>query len=255
MNFKGKTDIGRKREKNEDLFIAERIADDAVLLAVFDGMGGEAGGDIASHTAAASFLSEIKYQAESRLRGGRLYFAEPELEVPMLLDSAAANANFEVWQKAQDNKALYGMGTTCAAALIFEDTGELYIINIGDSRIYRINEANAERLTKDHSYVQYLVDLGEITQMEADTRSDKNIITRALGISLRAEVDIKKEAIKKGETLLLCSDGLYDMLTDDELSGVASFSGAALDKRVDKLVSLANDAGGEDNITVILAEI
>ncbi len=254
MNYCSKTDIGRRREQNEDNLAACRLAENAVVLAVFDGMGGQAGGEIASAVAAESFIAEIKYQAESRVMGGKLFFADPESEVPMLLDSAAANANYEIWQRAQEDKALRGMGTTLTAALVFEDEMRAFTVNIGDSRIYKIDAEGARRLTKDHSYVQYLVDSGEITESEAEARNDKNIITRALGISIRVEVDIKEEALATGDKLLLCSDGLYGMLSDDELFGIAAFD-APLEVRTERLIALANDAGGEDNITAILAEI
>ena len=128
-------------------------------------------------------------------------------------------------------------------------------VNIGDSRVYRVDDSKIERMTKDHSYVQLLVEEGEITQKEADNHPDKNIITKALGISVLAAGDIKLAEAKKGDILLICSDGLSSMLTDDEIHGVASFGGGALETKLDRLVSLANDAGGEDNITVILAEL
>ncbi len=255
MNYCGKTDKGRKREKNEDCFFAYRLANNAVMFAVCDGMGGEAGGEIASSLASESFLSEIKYQTESRLRDGELYFADPETEIPMLLDGALANANYEVWQKAQDNKELRGMGTTLVGALVMESPLRVYTVNIGDSRVYKIDENGIERMTKDHSYVQYLIDKGEITQKQAENRTDKNIITKALGISLRADGDIKQAEFKEGDMMLLCSDGLSSMLTDDEIHGVAAFCGASLETKLERFVSLANDAGGDDNITLILAEL
>lgn len=255
MKYCSKTDVGKKRENNEDRFVCERIADNAVILAVCDGMGGAKGGAVAASVAAESFLAEIKYQVGSRLDGGKLFFADPESEVAMLLDSAVANANYEVWSKAQDDKSLRGMGTTLTAALIFEDSLRVFTVNVGDSRVYRIEENTVQRLTKDHSYVQHLADIGEITQKEADNHPDRNIITRALGISIRAEADIKEAEVNSGDMLLLCSDGLYGMLTDDEIHGVAAFMGASLETKLEKLVSLANDAGGDDNITVVLAEL
>ena len=253
MNYCSITDIGRKREKNEDFCASVRLADNAALLVVCDGMGGEAGGEIASSLAAESFVAEVKYQSESRIESGKLYFAEPEIEIPMMLDSALANANFEVWQKAQDEPALRGMGTTLVAALVFSSPLRVFTVNIGDSRAYKINDLTSERLTKDHSYVQQLVDNGEITQKQADTHKNRNIITRAVGISIRAEGDIKEADVKEGDMLLLCTDGLSGMLSDDEMHGVLTYCEAPLQTKLEKLVSLANDAGGDDNITAILA--
>ena len=253
MNYCSKTDIGRKRERNEDFCIAQRLADDAVLFVVCDGMGGEAGGEIASKLAAESFLEEVKYQSESRIEGGKLCFCEPETEIPMMLDSALANANFEVWQKAQDEPSLRGMGTTLVAALVFTSPLRVFTVNIGDSRAYKMNETDAKRLTKDHSYVQQLLDMGEITQKEAATHKNRNIITRAVGISICAQGDIKEAEVESGDLLLLCTDGLYGMLSDDEMHGVLTYCEAPLETKLDRLVSLANDAGGDENITAILA--
>ena len=254
MNYCAKTDVGRKRETNEDFFAVSRLADNAHIFVVCDGMGGEAGGEIASKLAAESFVSEVVYQCSSKKCGGELFFADPESEIPMMLDSALANANFEVWQKAQDDKELRGMGTTLVAALVLERPLRIFTLNIGDSRIYKIDEETAVRLTKDHSYVQYLVDKGEITQKQAENRSDRNIITRAVGISIRAEGDIAEAELQKGERLLLCTDGLCGMMTDDELAGVVAFRGALIEKKAEQLISLANDAGGDDNITLIIIE-
>ena len=255
MKYCGKTDKGKKREKNEDRFSAVRIADNAVMLIVCDGMGGAAGGEIASELACESFISELRYQLEPRIHGGKLSFLEPETEIPMALDSALANANYEVWQRAQADAALRGMGTTLVGAFVLEDLISVYTVNMGDSRAYRVQKAVIERVTKDHSYVQMLLDSGEITQKEADARSDKNIITRAIGISVQAQPDIKEAEFFEGDIILLCSDGLCSMLTDDEIHGVASFGCGTLETKLDRLISLANDAGGDDNITVILAEL
>ena len=255
MKYCGKTDIGRKREKNEDCFLIERVADNAAMLIVCDGMGGAAGGEIASAIAAESFITELKYQLETKMNGGNLSFFEPEAEIPMALDSALANANYEVWQRAQADPEFRGMGTTLAGLFILESPLSVYTVNIGDSRVYRVESNRIERLTKDHSYVQLLLDNGEITQKEADSHPNRNVITRALGRSVAGEGDIKKEEISSGDIVLICSDGLYSMLTDDEMQGVASFGVGTLETKLERLVSLANDAGGDDNITVILVEL
>ena len=254
MNYCAKTDVGKKREINEDFFAFSKLADNAHIFVICDGMGGEAGGEIASKLAAESFVQEVTYQCSSRMIGGELFFAAPETEIPMMLDSALANANFEVWQKAQDDKTLHGMGTTLVAALVLLNPLRLFTVNIGDSRIYKINSDTAQRLTKDHSYVQYLIDKGEITPKQAESRTDKNIITRAVGISIRAEGDIAEAKIEKSDRILLCTDGLCGMMTDDEIQGIVSFLDAKLEKKAERLISLANDAGGDDNITLIIVE-
>ncbi len=255
MDFYGLTDIGRKRKNNEDSYGIYRIADNAFLLLVCDGMGGEAGGAEASETARRSFAEEMVLQTEDYTSGGVLKFPDIEADVRLALDGAAGSANFEVWQRAQDDPSLKGMGTTLVGAFIMTSPFRVWSVNVGDSRLYRLNETKIEQLTRDHSYIQYLVDKGEITEAEAEKRTDRNIITRAIGISVGVETDIAEVKVKKGEYLLLCSDGLSGMLTDDEIHGVAALSGVSLEDKARKLVALANDAGGDDNITVLMAEL
>ncbi len=255
MNYCGKTDIGRKREGNEDCFRVACLGENAFLFIVCDGMGGVEGGEIASNRAADAFVAEMKEQAAPKMRDGRLSVCDPETEIPMMLDCAIASANFAVWDEAQTNRELHGMGTTLVAALVLRDPLRVFTLNIGDSRAYRIDSEAAHRLTKDHSYVQYLIDKGEITPKEAESRTDKNIITRAVGISVNAQADIAEAAVSEGDMLLLCSDGLYGMLNDDEIHGVATFHGASLEKKTERLVELANNAGGDDNITVLTVEL
>ena len=147
------------------------------------------------------------------------------------------------------------MGTTLVGAFIMTDPLSVWSVNVGDSRMYLMNEDKIGQMTVDHSYVQYLVDKGEITPAEAEKRTDKNIITRAVGISVQAQPDIKPIGAVEGEILLLCSDGLSGMLTADEIHGVAVRPGVSVEQKVKKLISLANDAGGDDNITVVIAEL
>ena len=255
MTFYGMTDIGRKRENNEDNFEIFKVADNATLLLVCDGMGGEAGGAEASALAIESFISELREQTSGKTVGGKLVLDDPEIDVPMILDNAVYNANFEVWQKSQDVPELHGMGTTLVGAFIMTDPLCVWSVNVGDSRMYLMDEEKIGQMTVDHSYVQHLVDTGVITPAEAEKRTDKNIITRAIGISVQAEPDIKPIGAVDGEIILLCSDGLSGMLTADEIHGVAARPGATAEEKVRKLVSLANDAGGDDNITVVIAEL
>ena len=218
-------------------------------------MGGEAGGAEASALAIESFISELREQTSGKTVGGKLVLDDPEIDVPMILDNAVYNANFEVWQKSQDVPELHGMGTTLVGAFIMTDPLCVWSVNVGDSRMYLMDEEKIGQMTVDHSYVQHLVDTGVITPAEAEKRTDKNIITRAIGISVQAEPDIKPIGAVDGEIILLCSDGLSGMLTADEIHGVAARPGATAEEKVRKLVSLANDAGGDDNITVVIAEL
>ena len=255
MNYYGMTDKGRKRENNEDTFICARLAKNATVFVVCDGMGGEAGGAEASLLAIKSFVNEINAQIENDIVAERLVLEDPESDVPMILDNALAEANFRVWQESQDVEELHGMGTTLVGAFVMTEPLAVWTVNLGDSRLYLVNETKISQVTKDHSYVQYLVDTGAISAADAEKRTDKNIITRAVGISVRAEPDIAPLGAVEGESLLFCSDGLSDMLSNDEIYGVAALSEASLEERVNKLVALANNAGGDDNITVIMVEL
>lgn len=255
MNFYGSTNIGKKREKNEDCFGIFKISDNATLLAVCDGMGGEAGGAVASSIALRSFAEEVRLQAQDYLKNGNLCFSDCENDVPMLLDGAVGSANYDVWQRAQDDVSLKGMGTTLVAIFIMTDPIRAWTVNVGDSRLYRISKVGIEQMTKDHSYIQYLLDTGAITSAEADLRTDRNIITRAVGISVQLQTDINEISVSDGEYILLCSDGLHGMLTSNEIYEIVSSKGESPAAKVDKLISAANSAGGDDNITVILAEI
>ena len=255
MNYYGMTDIGRKREINEDNFEVYEIAENAYLLVVCDGMGGHDGGEIASGLALSSFISEIENQIDGKLNGGKLCLDDPDADVPMMLENALDSANFAVWERSHGDISLKGMGTTLVGAFVMTDTLSAWSVNLGDSRLYRIRDEVMTQQTKDHSYIQFLIDSGKITSEEAEKRNDRNIITKAVGISVQAEPDIQKLDTQSGDILLLCSDGLSGMLTADEICGVSDKRDSAIQGRVCSLVSLANDAGGDDNITVILAEL
>ena len=252
MEFYGMTDIGKKRADNEDMFETLNIGDNAVLLVVCDGMGGVAGGAEASKKATEVFCREVKAFAEKNMRGGSFVVADPDTEIPMMLENAASSANFEVWQIGQDNKELHGLGTTIVAVFVTGKTA--YIINVGDSRAYLVRENEIKQLTHDHSLVQLLLDRGEITAAEAEKHPGHNVITKAIGVLLNCEPETYKEKLQAGDVLLLCSDGLYGMVSEKEISKTVS-TDESLKTRVGKLIAMANDFGGEDNITAVLAEI
>ncbi|MBO4212951.1 MAG: Stp1/IreP family PP2C-type Ser/Thr phosphatase [Clostridia bacterium] len=252
MEFYGMTDIGKKRAANEDMFETLNIGDNAVLLVVCDGMGGVAGGAEASKKATEVFCREVKALAEKNMRGGSFVVADPDTEIPMMLENAASSANFVVWQIGQDNKELHGLGTTIVAVFVTGKTA--YIINVGDSRAYLVRETGIKQLTHDHSLVQMLLDKGEITAAEAEKHPGRNVITKAIGVSLSCESETYIEKLKAGDVLLLCSDGLYGMVSEKEISKTVS-TDESLKTRVGKLIAMANDFGGEDNITAVLAEI
>ncbi|NLK38629.1 MAG: Stp1/IreP family PP2C-type Ser/Thr phosphatase [Clostridiales bacterium] len=247
MIWYGKSDIGRVRSTNQDSFIACNLADDIVMCAVCDGMGGNAGGSEASHIALKVFHAEMAaYIEKSDPRSAS------ESEIRQVLTEAVDKANDEVYKMASSDKSLSGMGTTLVAALIID--GKLYSINIGDSRMYIIRDGEAVQQTHDHSYVQYLVDIGKLTPAEARKSTNRNIITRAVGIDEKVEADINVACLSgdSGGYILLCSDGLTNFVENQEIAQIAEQTDQSLEQRVETLIALANERGGTDNITAVL---
>jgi protein phosphatase len=254
MIFYGKTDVGKKRSENQDCFGYKKLDNGMILLAVCDGMGGANGGQIASTLALDAFLSFCESE---------LPHAQDTHSIKSVLASAVHKANSDVFNTASKNEDLRGMGSTLAAALICQSSGELYIVNIGDSRIYAISSLECNQLSHDHSYVQYLVDIGELTPEKARTHPKKNLITKAIGVEESVNADIDKisdteicRAENESVYLLLCSDGLTGMVNDEDIQSILiSDSDRSVAEKVDSLVSLANEHGGNDNITVIVHKI
>jgi len=257
MKFYGKTDVGVSRTENQDCFGIYEIIPGVTLLAVCDGMGGMAGGAVASRLALDTFVQSMREhiipdnpEDEPDLGSVGLRFS---------LSASASEANRAVWQEAEDSRGkLEGMGTTLVALLVVEST-LIYSLNIGDSRLYEITADKIEQITKDHSYVQHLLDLGKITYEEAQTSPVRNIITRAVGIEDDVVADIKSLNPAPGTPsaprwLLLCSDGLSGVVSDEEIAELVR-EGETLQKKTESLVAAARAAGGPDNITVVLAEL
>lgn len=229
-----KTDIGRMRSVNEDSVLDTRLGQVHVLV-VADGLGGHAAGEVASTVA----VREIEKSLKTHLAEGDLLAT---------LQRAVAEANREVYTLSKANPAYAGMGTTLVAALVFES--KALIGNVGDSRAYLVGDA-IEQITKDHSLVQELVDMGLITEEEAFDHPQKNIVTMTLGLEDEAYPDFY-EVDLAGKTLLLCSDGLSDYVRDEEIFKTVVAS-RDLEETCSRLISLANAKGGADNITVVLA--
>ena len=257
MKFYGKTDVGSCRTENQDCFGIYEILPGVTLLAVCDGMGGMAGGATASRLALDTFAQSVREH---------ILPDEPD-EDPDLgsiglrfsLNAAASDANRAVLKMAQDSDGkLEGMGTTLVALLVVENY-LIFSLNIGDSRLYEIRNDHIEQLTKDHSYVQHLLDIGEITYEEAQTSPIRNIIMRAVGIDDDVAGDIRSHDPAPGRDgapryMLLCSDGLSGVISDEEIKNIVTKNNT-LNKKAEELVAAANAAGGPDNITVVLAEI
>ena len=243
MTYFGITDKGSVRAVNQDAFRAEDVPErGAAALVLCDGMGGERAGEVASETAAGAFA---EYALER--------FSD---DVPPLADDtareAAAWANLRVYDRAMRDDACRGMGTTLVAAVITAE--DCVIVNEGDSRCYWMAEGQLQQVTKDHSLVQEMVDAGLIDREQARTHPRRNVITRAVGMERRVPCDIFRIDLRPGDTLLLCSDGLSNMVTDRELAGVLSHE-TELKDAGEKLLSMALERGAPDNVTVLLARL
>lgn len=233
MEYSAKTDIGNIKDNNEDNLIT--ISNENVsIFAVADGMGGHDFGEEAS-LIAISYIQESEKDSLNR-ENLKKYIIDIFNKI-----------NEKIHVTGLQKNSVLGMGTTLTMAVIID--GYLYIGHIGDSRLYLINEG-IKQLTKDHSYVEELIDKGMITEQEAKNHPKKNIITRALGTGKKINVDIIEHKIMKNDIILLCSDGLSNMIEDNELKDIVT-AGKSLDHANDELVKIAKERGGYDNITVI----
>lgn len=239
MNLVCRSDTGKMRGENQDSCDAF-IYKDAAFLIVADGMGGHNGGQTASRLAAECVRGMIESEYER---------AMSESVLTSLLNSCCKLANSEIWQKSLKDEKLSGMGTTLVIAAVTDK--RVTVLNVGDSRAYLVSQKGAEALTKDQSYVQHLVDTGEISEQEAQNHPQKNIIMQAVGSSADIFPDINTCAYN-GETILLCSDGLSNKVSRECMEEILS-KDIPLTEKAERLIQMANDAGGEDNITVVLA--
>ncbi|MEA4913183.1 MAG: Stp1/IreP family PP2C-type Ser/Thr phosphatase [Christensenella sp.] len=237
MKYAVKTDIG-KRVHNEDSYLLSEKSELPMLFAVADGMGGHAAGSVASK------LLVKQLELFDRM-------VEPERELE-LLRRAIETANLGIFHAAEKDRALHGMGTTLVAALIL---GKDYIAaNVGDSRMYQYSQNKLETITTDHSLVEQLVLAGAITKEEARVHPQRNIITRAMGVSPKVDVDLFERTWSAGDILMICSDGLHGAVEEDDIITVLA-SNRSLESMCDVLIQLALDNGGTDNITVILVRL
>lgn len=234
-----KSDIGKAREINEDsYYITEDQFSKIQLFILADGMGGCNAGDVASKQAILSAKSYIETNFEET--------PKDKESLSKLVKSSIEYANMVVHEESIENKNLEGMGTTLEVCLIYNSRA--YIGHIGDSRIYRIRNDFMRKLTQDHSYVQKLVQEGTITKEEAEHHSKKNILMKALGCNAYAEPDVMVKGFQKGDILIICSDGLTNMVNIDDIYKIVKENFEFAPK---ELVDLANQNGGIDNITII----
>jgi protein phosphatase len=250
VEFAAATDVGQRREHNEDSYLTmhfERCHLDKVesltILAVADGMGGHAAGEVASKLCLQTFASHLLTAIQDWLN-----FSEPNWQEA--LKAAFVEANRQVFAEAQAMRN--NMGTTLTAAVLCGN--KVVFANVGDSRGYLLQSGKLTQITKDHSLVQQYVDAGLLTPEQARWHPQRNIITQAIGIEPTVQVDTFEVALQRGDLVLLCSDGLVDMIDDSEIERVL-LSEPNLPSAVQTLIRLANEAGGDDNITVIVAKV
>jgi PPM family protein phosphatase len=240
------SDVGRKRPHNEDS-TATDIHHGLAILA--DGMGGYKAGEVASALAVITVLKDITdglkngYSAAGAKSSGISFAA-------CLVREAINHANSNIYSMAKANAECRGMGTTIVTGLIRGN--KISIGNVGDSRMYRYRTGGLQQITKDHSLIQELIDRGMYSPEEANAKMPKNLVTRALGLDKDVEVDIIEEDVNPADIYLLCSDGLNDMVNDEEIHLTLSKYSANLVQTAEQLVQLANSKGGKDNISVVL---
>jgi protein phosphatase len=244
-----RTDLGRVRKNNEDCYAIEAALQ---LYVLSDGMGGEAHGEVASNLAVQTILTHCRQAENSRATP---IFGEVSTDVSERtnrLSSAVHLANRKVFETAASNPEQKGMGATIVAAWI--DAQRLSIAHVGDSRAYLLRAGSMEQLTSDHSLVAEKVRVEILTPQEADASEMQSVLTRAVGTNSAVEIDTDEQALVVGDYILLCSDGLTRMVTDPEIASTLLTSRSP-QEAADRLVDLANDNGGVDNVTVIVLRV
>ncbi|MDG0973352.1 MAG: Stp1/IreP family PP2C-type Ser/Thr phosphatase [Crocinitomicaceae bacterium] len=234
------SDVGRKRTNNEDNF-GEITVELGKAFIVCDGMGGHAAGEKASEIAVQTIQDFFKTNEYDN--------------IPSLLTEAIQHANSNIWEEAQNDPSLKGMGTTCVVVFV-HNNGEVYIGHVGDSRCYLLNDdQNLTVLTRDHSYVQFLIETGEIQPEEAFNHPSKNRILKALGIDehITPEVTSEPHKLPVNSTLVLCTDGLNDMLTDNEIKQLL-ITNSGCEEQTKQLIEAALEKGGKDNVTITIIQ-
>ncbi|MFI5182392.1 MAG: Stp1/IreP family PP2C-type Ser/Thr phosphatase [Thermoanaerobaculia bacterium] len=245
----GLTDVGRKRKHNEDAYLVDA---ERGLFVVADGMGGHAAGEVASRITVESIQEFISTNDDTTDSSWPFGYGNRASSSGNRLTAAVELANEKVMRAVANRPELKGMGTTVVAALI--DPERATLVHVGDSRAYLFREGELRRLTDDHSWVQEQVNAGILSEDEAKSHPLKNVVTRALGGSPHVSVDLIEVPLRGGDRFLLCSDGLTGMVADDEIHGFL-VTETGPESAVRKLVDLANERGGVDNITTIVVDV
>jgi len=243
------THTGQVRDHNEDAVFGDM---ELGLVVLADGMGGYNAGEIASELAIKTVTDMVSAGLQRETRSD-IDDTSGLMRQSIVLRNAIIRANKIIWQTAQTQPQCRGMGTTIATCLFHDD--RVSIAHVGDSRVYRLRKNRFEQLTLDHSLMQELVDRGYFSHEEAMRSANRNYVTRALGVESGVEVEIQEETVKKDDIYMLCSDGLSDMVEEEDIHLTLSTFSANLSTGGDQLVQLANTNGGRDNISVCLAQV
>lgn len=243
------TDAGMVRSHNED-----SIASDSVngLVVLADGMGGYNAGEVASGMATSVITTEI----QQLLAKVQPFEIDQETKAPVagrMIREQVQKANTSIYQAAQSQPQYAGMGTTLVVCLFYDN--KITVGHLGDSRLYLLREEKFSQVTRDHSLLQEQIDSGIITAQQAKHAQHKNLVTKALGIDPEVEPEVREYATKPGDVYLLCSDGLSDMVDDEDMALALQALGANLQLAAQQLVQMANDNGGKDNVSVILVRV
>ena len=255
MNLRGKiqlaeiTDTGKVREHNEDAIGSNA---DIGLMVLADGMGGYNAGEVASGIAVQT-ITELASEGADRESRNDLDPSTGLMRQSIVLRDAVARANKIIFQTAQSQTHCEGMGTTLVCAMFYDN--KVSLAHVGDSRAYRLRGNKFEQLTLDHSLLQELVDRGFYSEEEAQRSTNRNYVTRALGVEPTVEVEVREYDVLPEDVFLLCSDGLPDMVEDEDIHLTISTFNASLDVVGQQLVNLANEHGGRDNVSVMLAQV
>ena len=241
MKFAIKSDVGQRRKVNEDTAGYFESKNNIPLMMVCDGIGGHNAGEVASSMALMTIGQAWKKMELDDIE-----------EIYQWLIHKIEEANNDILLRSTQYEDLYGLGTTLVSAIVIDN--QLMIANVGDSRAYVLRNFQLKQLTEDQSLVNALLKSGEITPEEAENHPNKNIVTQSLGVTSVVEIDFVRMTVKEDDTLLLCSDGLSDMLSLEEIRNVMNHY-SDIEKQVEKAVEAANEAGGRDNITVAIAKI
>lgn len=238
MRIVAKTDMGSVRPNNQDSYAAGELPNSVAWAVVCDGMGGASGGNVASSTAVKIISERISSSYKNGMSGN---------SIKNILTSAISAANIEVFDESMADSDLSGMGTTVVAAIVADNA--VFVAHAGDSRAYILREGSLNQITKDHSFVQEMVDKGRMTADEAKDDPRRNIITRALGVQDELRVDFCEEYIDENDVVLICTDGLTNYVSDNEI--ISLTSDGKFNDFAERLVDKANQNGGGDNITVV----